>query len=225
MAISKNTLDFLVENRIMDSREWFAEHKPQYRELVLAPLMDLVEKLAPTLLAIDPLLIVEPKVDKSISRVYRDTRFSRDKSFYRDVMWCMFTRPREQGHWPPGFFFEFSPNGFFYGCGDYSAPAGTMQAIREMVLKDDKRYLEAQKAINKQKIFKFEGDQYKRPRYVGESEEKREWLERRNLFFAHRSKDFDLLFSGDLYKKLARDYKKLAPVYEFLRDADQIGRA
>lgn len=84
MPISKETLDFLVENRLQNSRDWFHDHKKVYQEVVLAPLIELVEKLTPVMWEIDPLFITTPKVCKTISRIYRDTRYTKDKSLYRE---------------------------------------------------------------------------------------------------------------------------------------------
>ena len=95
MPISAKTLDFLFENKLNNSKEWYHAHKKEYTELVLRPLAELVVKLKPTMLELDPDLIVEPRVTRSISRIYRDTRFSKDKSLYRDNMWLIFIRDKK----------------------------------------------------------------------------------------------------------------------------------
>ena len=84
MPISEKTLEFLWENRIKNNRDWYMEHKKEFQEFVLQPMIELVEKLEKPLHKIDPLLIIVPKVGKSISRVNRDIRFSKDKTLYRD---------------------------------------------------------------------------------------------------------------------------------------------
>ena len=89
---SQKTLDFLFENRLHDSREWFAQHKKEYQELVIQPLRQLVMDLSPTMLELDPEFNTEPKVDKTICRVWRDTRYTKDPSLYRDHMWILFKR-------------------------------------------------------------------------------------------------------------------------------------
>ena len=71
---SPNTLDFLSENRFQNSREWYRAHKAEYNAFVHAPLVEMVEALAPTLEQIDSRIITEPKTDKTISRIYRDMR-------------------------------------------------------------------------------------------------------------------------------------------------------
>ena len=119
MPISAKTLDFLFENKLNNSKEWYHAHKKEYTELVLRPLAELVVKLKPTMLELDPDLIVEPRVTRSISRIYRDTRFSKDKSLYRDNMWLIFIRDKKLYEGPPGFYVDISPRGLSYGMGYY----------------------------------------------------------------------------------------------------------
>ena len=86
MPITEKTLDFLSENRQRNDRNRFHENKSAYMNDVLVPLIELVNELAPIMLEIDPCFETSPKAGKTISRIYRDTRFSRDKSLYRDTM-------------------------------------------------------------------------------------------------------------------------------------------
>ncbi len=220
MPFSNETINFLFENRVMDSKVWFAEHRADYDRLVLEPMREIVNSLAPAMLSIDPLFICEPKVGRSISRIYRDTRFSRDKSFFRDVMWCVFIRDKKLYNGLPGFFFEFSPQGFRYGCGYYQASPETMDAMRGMIIADEKTYKAARKAYEKQSIFHIEDTKYKRSHFPEQPEEKREWLDQRSLDFIADSVDFDLLYSDKLADKLAADFKILAPMYNFMMAAE-----
>ena len=87
MAFSAKTLDFLFENRLQDSRDWFLDHKDTYQAVLLEPMKDLVRSLTPVMLEIDAKVTTEPRVDKTICRLRRDTRYSHDKSLYRDTMW------------------------------------------------------------------------------------------------------------------------------------------
>lgn len=216
MPITKKTLDFLAENRLRDSREWFHAHRAEYMKYVIEPLTELSERLTPAMLEIDDQLITVPKVGKTISRIYRDTRFSKDKSLYRDVMWVVFVRDKNTHECPPGFVLEFSPDGWRYGCGYYCVPPRIMGDIRAQVLEGTKAYRAAQTALDAQDIFTLEGEKYKRAHFPNESPKKRDWLERRCIDLMHNSQDFDLLFSDDLYRTLAKGFLQLAPVYRFL---------
>jgi uncharacterized protein (TIGR02453 family) len=78
---SPTTITFLNGLKENNNKAWFEENKPDYQKFVLEPSQELVTELAPLMLSIDPKLEVSPK--KSISRIYRDVRFSKDKSPYR----------------------------------------------------------------------------------------------------------------------------------------------
>lgn len=216
MPFSPKTLDFLWENRMRNSRDWFEEHKSEYRSYVLDPLCELVEALTPTMLQIDSLFTVVPRVDKTISRIWRDTRYSHDKSLYRDTMWIIFKRGKMHGTETPGFYFEITCDGFNYGCGFYNASTGYMETMRRQILESRPDFQRAREAFAAQSTFYIEGDCYKRPHFPDVAPELQNWLERRNICFTADSGDSDLLFSEALADVLASDFQKLRPIYHFL---------
>lgn len=224
MAFSPKTLDFLFENRLQDSREWFLSHKENYQMFLLEPMKDLVRSLTPVMLEIDDKLTTEPRVDKTICRLRRDTRYSHDKSLYRDTMWIIFKRGKMHGTEVPGIYFEITSDGFNYGCGFYHASAAYMNTMRKLILRDDPAFMKAQKAYLSQNLFQIEGELYKRPHYPQRLEEERQWLERRGISFVAESNDFNLLFSDRLSQKLEKDFLTLAPIYHFLLHAAQVER-
>ncbi len=180
-------------------------------------MLEFAHSLIPTLVQIDPLLILDPK--RAVCRIYRDTRFSRDKTMFKRASWFVFQRSKGMVH--PVWFFEFTPDFHHYGCGYYSTPPKVMERIRELVLAGDKRYLEAQKALDGLRNFSLEGDLYKRPHYPDASKKERDWLERRSITALHYSEDRKKLFSKNLATTLKQAFRKLAPVYSFLIDAHE----
>ena len=214
---SQKTLDFLFENRLNDSREWFSQHKKEYQSLVIQPLRQLVMDLAPTMLELDSEFTTDPRVDKTICRIWRDTRYTKDPSLYRDHMWIIFKRGgRMHGTDYPGMYFEINLDGFAYGCGFYHASTAFMNNLRARILQGDPEFQDAQKAYLSQKVFHMEGDCFKRPRYGSRTPEEQIWLERRNLSFDAESHNFQQLFSTDLPDLLRKDFRLLFPVYRFL---------
>ena len=89
MPFSQETLDFLFENRMHDSKAWYQEHKADYKRYVAEPFSEFILTLAPTMLAIDDAFPVNPK---RFSRLYKDARFSKGGPIFRDNVWCMFAR-------------------------------------------------------------------------------------------------------------------------------------
>ncbi|MBO5199322.1 MAG: DUF2461 domain-containing protein [Lachnospiraceae bacterium] len=221
MPFTQQTINFLVENRLNDSREWFRAHHAEYQQHVITPLAELVRDLTPCMQAIDPEFVTEPRVDRTISRIWRDTRYTKDPSLYRDNMWIIFKRSRMHGTEYPGIYFEIAPDGFNYGGGFYNASASFMEKLREKIVSGDKLAGKALKAFRVQDVFALEGERYKRAHYPGESAGKREWLERKNVCLIAESTDMELLFSDGLAAKLEEDFRKIAPVYELFLKAAQ----
>lgn len=211
MSFCEESQSFLFENRMHDSKEWFNEHRADYERLVLEPMRQLVTDLAPVMLSIDPRMVVEPKVGRCISRIFRDTRFSHDKSIFRDTMWLDLTRVKHG----PSYWFEITPVSFSYGCGWYCATTKEADIAHELVLAGGAEYRNAKEAIEKQDVFSFEGDKYKRPRYPDAEPADREWLERKSVYLVAHSGDKEMLFSPHLAEKLGHDYQLIAPAYEF----------
>ena len=219
MPFSKKTIDFIIENRLNDSKAWYQEHKEDYKQYIAEPFSEFITALQPTINEIDSEIICNPK---RFSRLYRDARFSKGGSIFRDNMWCSFERRAEQFKSMPSFYFDISPNGFEYGCGYYMASTATMNALRELILKNDKAFQEAINAYESQTIFQLAGDLYKKNRYPEQSERLCNWLNRKSIYLFCKSSDIDMFCSDKLSDIIAEDYKKIAPIYYFFMKANEL---
>lgn len=218
MAFTEKSLRFLDENHRRNSPAWFAENKAEYERHIKEPMLELAASLIPAMLKIDPLLVLEPK--RAVCRIRRDTRFSRDKTMFKRATWFVFQRSKGMVH--PVWFFEFTPDFHRYGCGYYSTPPRVMEKVRELVLAGDKRWREAEKALESLPGFSLEGEKYKRPHFPDAPEKQRDWLERRSITAMHTSEDKKRLFSAKLPAVLADAFTRLAPVYSFLIHAHEV---
>ena len=216
MALNQQSLDFLFENRLQDSREWFLAHKKEYETLVKQPMTALSAAIGPRLLAVDDQLVIDPAVSKTVSRIRRDTRFTRDKSLYRDNLWIAYRR-REEGYPPPCLYFEVFSSGMFrYGCGYYHTTPAYMEILRRRVLAGAPDWQAAQRALDGAAEFSLTGERYKRPHYPDADPVKQNWLELREVSVSAEVHDLSLLFSDRLADAVAAGLLKLAPVYRFL---------
>ncbi len=222
MNITPEALDFLFENRLKDSKEWYKEHKDIHKKLVVEPFREFILKVEPYINEIDPTIVCNPK---RISRIYRDTRFSKDKTVFRDNQWYCFMHGKELYEGLPSFFFDFSPRGFIYGCGYYKAGKGSIEALRSLVLKKDKTYLEARKTVESDPKYILECNPYKKEHFPSADETDRPWLNIRDFCVIVESADFNLLFSENLGDEIGKEFVKLKPVYDFLMKSESINTA
>ena len=221
MPFTQKSLDFLFENRLHDSKEWFAQHKQEYKTYVIEPFSELINELAPTMMGIDKLIICDPK---RISRIYRDARYARD-SVFRDSVWYTFARQRTSAYDEhAGFYFSIGAGMIGYGCGYYCADSGVRDAVRAMILSDDVSYKAAFSAVGELPHFSQYGELYKKNHFPDQPPEKCDWLNRREFGFSFQSGDAELMFSRELAKRVAEDFERLAPLYDFYIKAEQLAK-
>jgi uncharacterized protein (TIGR02453 family) len=199
-----------------NNREWFELHKPDYQDHVLKPLQSLVAGLGPLMHSIDPDLEITPALNKTIARIYRDTRFSRDKSPYKTSHWITFKRQRIEWKDYPAFFFEISPYSYRYGMGFYSASRETMDRFRKGLDLNPVKFLSATAFFPKQKVFEIEGEEYRRPLKAGVSADLQDWYNRKNLYLVCNRKVEGSSVDSGLLKELISGFETIAPLYHYL---------
>jgi uncharacterized protein (TIGR02453 family) len=223
MAVKNNfggftgeTIKFLSDLARNNKKTWFDANKDRYQEHLLKPFVDLAADLAPVMSKIDGRIIVTPAVNKTISRIYRDTRFSKDKSPYKTKMWLAYKRPGKDWADAPAFYFEISADGYRYGMGMYAPEKATMDALRGTMAANPAAFRKAVSFYKKQKEFVVAGEEYKRPLNNEVPAEFAEWSQRKNLYLVCERKPSERLFSKNLFDDLKNGFQLLAPFYNFL---------
>ncbi|UCE24610.1 MAG: DUF2461 domain-containing protein [Candidatus Zixiibacteriota bacterium] len=215
-GFSPETLKFLENLAANNSKPWFEKHRHEYEQFVLDPLRALVTDLSGFMMTIDPQLETRPAVNKTISRIYRDTRFSKDKSLFRNNMWIVFKRPGKDWKGAPGFFFEIFPDWYRYGMGFYSASPDTMRNYRRLIDQKPREFRKATAFLSRQKTFELAGELYKKVFDPVKPEAIQTWYQRRNLYLVSNHKINRRLFGTGIADELAKGFGTLAPLYHFL---------
>lgn len=211
-----HSLQFLRDLRHNNNKEWFELHKPDYQEHILRPLQILVAGLAPMMLSIDPDFEVRPALNKTISRIYRDTRFSRDKSPYKTSHWITFKRLTKEWKDYPAYFFEVSPDSYRYGMGFYSASRETMDNFRRRLDGNPRPFLSAISFFPGQDTFTIEGEVYKRPLKADVPVGLQDWYNRKNFYLVSNRQVTGDRIDRKLITELMDDFRTLAPLYHYL---------
>ncbi len=130
-GFSDATLSFLDGVAANNTREWFDVHRGDYKQHFVGAAQSFVVAIGQRLAPVVPGLRAEPRVNGSIFRLNRDTRFSRDKTPYKthmDIMWHVGEgRSREL----PGFFFRMYPHSVMLGAGMHGFDKNVLAAYRE----------------------------------------------------------------------------------------------
>lgn len=126
--IPQTTFDFLLDLKDNNNREWFAEQKPRY-EAALENMVDIADELLGLMQTHD--LIETPSAKKSLHRIYRDVRFSKNKAPYKVHWGGSFKRAtaRLRG----GYYYHIEPGASFIGGGFWSPNKEDLARIRQEI--------------------------------------------------------------------------------------------
>ena len=154
-------LSFLNELEKNNNREWFNENRGQY-ENAKKEFEVLINSIIPGIYKFDP-SIGTPDTKKSIFRIFRDVRFSKDKSPYKTNFGSFIAKGGRKGGYA-GYYLHIQPGNSFVGGGMYRPPSDTLKAVRSEILYHADEF----KEIIQDKIFKkyfehVEGEKLKRP--------------------------------------------------------------
>jgi uncharacterized protein (TIGR02453 family) len=145
MAFTAATLTFLRGLKRHNERPWFEAHRAEYEAVVKDPMRELIEEMDVRLARFAPEIIGDPK--RSMFRIYRDIRFSADKSPYKTHASCWFYHRdgsravgREAAGGGAGFYFQIAPGDAFTGGGMWMPPREALLNLREAIAEDPKGF-------------------------------------------------------------------------------------
>ena len=128
---SPKALAFLRALKRNNNRDWFKARKDQYELLVRGPMIEIIERLADDFRTFAPDLVASPKT--SLFRIYRDTRFSEDKSPLKTQVAAVFPSRHLPKLGGAGLYFHVAPDGVWVGGGLHAPAAPQLQAVREHI--------------------------------------------------------------------------------------------
>ena len=211
---------FLKNVHSHNSKPWFEKNRTDYEIHLLVPFKRLVEDLTPTMLKIDPEFEVRPVVNRTISTIYRDTRFSRDKSLFKDTMWLTFKRPNPEWKDAPAYYFEITPTFYRYGIGYYNASRASMDLFRKKVDEEPDLFLKAISFFKrKDNPFDLAGEAYKRPLACEHAPAIRLWYQMKTFYLVCKRPIDKFLYSPEVAAALAFGFEMTKPLYRYLMTA------
>ena len=146
-----------------NNRLWFEKHRSEYQLKVLEPALEFVATVGGKIQKFAPKIIADPRVDKSLFRIYRDVRFSKDKTPYKTHLAIFFWEGSAPKLENPGFYIHISDDEIFIGSGFHIFPRKVLTAFRKSIQdKTTNKNLQLIMGKLKKKGFKVGGAHYKR---------------------------------------------------------------
>ena len=211
------TLSFLRALKRNNNREWFAARREEYDRHVRAPMIAFIERLAEDFRGFAPDLVASERV--SLYRVYRDTRFSADKSPLKAHIAAVFPWRGLPRHGGAGLYFHVAPGEVWAGGGLYAPGTASLQRVREHIAANTHRFRSiVESASFTRKTGGLDGERLQRvPRAFSPDHPAGEYLKYRQ-FLAGRDYPPTFATSPRFYGSLLTLFREVAPLVSFLNE-------
>jgi len=157
-------LEFLEELAAHNSRPWFQENRWRYERDVLEPCQAFTRAFKPRLKKISPYFLAsDRRVGGSLMRVYRDTRFAKDRSPYKTNVGIQFRHELGRDVHAPGFYVHIAPDECFLAIGVWRPDPDALGRIRQAIVAGSERWRRSRDDKKFRQHFTLEGDALKRP--------------------------------------------------------------
>jgi len=216
-GFSQEAIRFLTDIRFNNNQSFYEENRERYETYVKAPLRALCDEMAPVVQLIDPRLDTRP--GRTMSRIRRDTRFTKDKSPFRDHVWLGWRYPNESRSEGFGMYWGFGPDWIGWGCGCYSTDKPLMDALRLHIRRHPD---EVREALFRPMLARYTlyGESYKKIVVPDDVPEDLRYLYIKKGFGVEHNataEEWKKLYSHDMADLLAKELTAMAPLHQMMQ--------
>lgn len=224
-VIGPDALAFLRALARHNNREWFTANRPRYEQSLRRPMAALVEELDVRLASIAPEIIGDPR--RSLFRIHRDVRFSRDKSPYKTNAGCWFYHQDagrgvgQDAEGGAGYYVHLEPAGCFVAGGIWMPAAASLTRLRAALAEDPAGFAKIVRAPAFRRRYgrlSEEAMLTRLPRGYAPGHPAEAWL-RYKSFIVSRALTPTMVTSPRLVSTLATDFRALRPFVRWLNAA------
>ncbi|MBK6913916.1 MAG: DUF2461 domain-containing protein [Ignavibacteriales bacterium] len=217
----QNTINFLTKLSKNNSKVWFETNREKFNEDFLSPSLQFVIEMGERLSTLSPNINAIPKIDKSIFRLHRDIRFSKDKSPFKTNLGLYFWEGRGKKMECSGYYFHLEPKMFFVGAGMYMFTKEQLLNYRQIISKPETAKSLAgliSKLINKNN-YKLGGKTFKKtPRGFDPDYKYNHLLLHSGLYLSYEKTSFNDLTKNHPVDFVFKIFKDLHPIHKWCVD-------
>lgn len=163
-GFGSEALEFLAELANNNHKAWFDENKQRYEDTIREPARAFVRDMGKKLGKLSKEFVADDrKVGGSLMRIYRDVRFSKDKTPYKTNVGIHFRHRQGKDVHAPGAYVHLGLDGVFLGMGMWRPDSPSLLKIREAIAEDPKRWKRVRDGKKLNTHWRYGGDSLKRP--------------------------------------------------------------
>ena len=219
VGFPKAGISFMTGLKRNNNRTWFEKHKADYEANVKLPMQSLIASLQPHFESFGPEFDVNPK--RSLFRIYRDIRFSKDKTPYKTHAAAHFViKGKPKGTEGLGYYVHIEPGEIFVGGGIYMPASDQIKKIRRAIASQDAEFLRIVKDRAFVKRFgAIDGEKLQRvPQGFAPDHPMAEWLRLKQYFVGVEWKE-NACYTSAFLKNVAAVFEAASPLVAFLKNA------
>jgi uncharacterized protein (TIGR02453 family) len=211
---------FLADLRANNDRDWFAANRDRYEEHLLEPALAFIDDFAPRLQKISPRFRADARPSGgSLFRIYRDTRFSKDKSPYKTNLGIHFRHELAKDAYAPGYYLHIGPGDVSAGGGIWHPATEAATRIREAIVAEPERWRRATRGGAFAKRLELGGDSLKRVPPWADAEHPFAADLKRKDFFGWARLSEEVVVAPGFVDEYAQVCRAASPLMRFLCDA------
>lgn len=216
-GFDQNIFTLLEINKFNDSKIFYESVKEEIKQGAIVPMRQLCSDLADELFALDDKMNLIPT--KMVSRIRRDTRFSKNKDLYRANVWCMFMRDKHVWQRQPCMWFEFYPECYNYGIGTFRNDTLFLETFREHLVEHQDEFREALRILSiTGATLDIECFKKNKPGIERVSKDLRKFYNSKYFYFIYSSPEMEKLIDGSIKEELVYAIRAFSPMYKFLAE-------
>lgn len=217
VGFDASAIRFLEELGLNNNREWFKANKTRYEELVLDPALRFIQSIHDPLAEFAPHFTAIPnRVGGSLMRVYRDTRFSRNKLPYKTNIGIQFRHEDARDVHAPGYYLHIEPGEIFLGAGMWRPDSEPLLQIRQRIAAHPAEWKRTMSDKGFKRHFSLGGESLIRPpRGFDKGHECIDDIKRKS-FIAVKQLDADACLNPRFQQSVETAFKAATPYMKFL---------
>jgi len=217
-GFKKEGIEFLKTLEKNNSKVWFEDHRHIWEQTILTPNKEFIEDMGETLQILVPTIKAFPKVSGSLFKIYRDTRFSKNKTPMKDKIGLLFWQGLGHRMQSSSFYMHYTKQSYFVAAGIRGFKPPLLKTYRKYI-KNEKNRESLDKILRnlKQKGYDSTQGKYKRVPKDFTGDESYLYLTKFDSLFAYKEYKIDeLFFTIELMDKLFIIYEDMLELQQWV---------
>ena len=217
-GFSKEGIAFLKKLEVNNTKVWFENNRSTWEKHILLPNTNFVQEMGETLQILVPTIHFKPKVSGSLFRIYRDIRFSKDKTPMKSKIGLLFWQGQAHRMQCSSFYMHYDKDSYFISSGIRNFKPPLLKTYRKYI--KHKKHRESLHVILeelKQKDYSFPQAKYKRVPSEFDKEIEYSYLTKQASMFAYiEFKIDDIFFSFDIIERVFKVYQDMEKLQKWV---------